>query len=100
MPKATTSRVSTPKPPVRRYVPLTKRVKNPAGRLDWLAMALLEKSVELRRDPVLSEVYVHLRPLIERQAARVLGPQNPHMRKTRRLFLEVIESSRARGVTA
>ena len=94
---ASTPRSSTPRR--RTYVPLTKRVKDPAGRLDWLSVSLLERVVQQRNNPVLTQAFEVLRPAIEQHAVRVLGPNTAGMRKTRKLFLEIIEQAKRQGVT-
>lgn len=62
----------------RRYI---DRIKQPQGRIDWLAAKLLEKAVEKRANPLLQALYAEFQPDIERAIRAQFGPKNRSMRK-------------------
>lgn len=59
-----------------------QRVKNPTGRLDWLAASLLKRAVDRRGNPVEIAIHDAIREPLERLLQTHLGPRN---RKTRQL---------------
>ena len=61
-----------------------QRVKNPTGRLDWLAAALLARMVEQKADPVLSAVYAEIRTPLEQALRKSVGPRNRTVRDLRK----------------
>jgi hypothetical protein len=63
--------------------PRLRRVKDPTGRVDWLASRLLESYVRSRRNPNLEMAYEELAPTVDLLLARYLGPRNPNIRKIR-----------------
>lgn len=65
-----------------------QRVKNPTGRLDWLAAKLLERAIELRKDPVLTAFYDEVRQPLEQALRSTLGPRNRKLRTVRKCITE------------
>ena len=65
-----------------------QRVKNPQGRLDWLAAKLLEYAVCRKQDPLLSAVYTEVRDPLERTLRRTLGPRNHQFRDVQKYVIE------------
>jgi hypothetical protein len=61
-----------------------QRVKNPTGRLDWLAAKLIERAVQNRKNPVLSAVYAELQPGVETLLRAHLGPRNRKLREVKK----------------
>ncbi len=64
-----------------------QRVKDPAGRLDWLAAKLLERVVEQRKNPVIDAVYQEVRIPLEQLFRAKLGPRNRKAREFKK-YLE------------
>lgn len=65
-----------------------QRVKNPTGRLDWLAAKLLERAVQQQQNPALSGIYQELRAPLEQALRITLGPRNKKLRKVRKYITE------------
>lgn len=63
-------------------------VKDPTGRLDWLAAKLLDRAVEQRGNPVLSGVYQELRVPLEQALRNLIGPRNRKLRSLRKYIAE------------
>ena len=53
-----------------------KRVKNPTGRLDWLAATIIERFISQRGDPLLQRVYGEVKEQLESELTRQIGPRN------------------------
>ncbi len=64
------------------------KVKNPTGRLDWLAAKLLERAVEQRGNPFVSAMYGELRSPIEELLTATMGPRNRNTRKLKKYIAE------------
>lgn len=60
------------------------KVKNPTGRLDWLAATLLQRVVEQKKNPVLSAIYAEVKDPLERVLRANLGPRNRTLRDVRK----------------
>ena len=60
-----------------------QRVKNPTGRMDWLAANLLKRAVENSSNPLLKAVYAEVGPQLEGLIVKNLGPKNKTMRRIR-----------------
>ncbi len=52
------------------------KVKNPTGRVDWLAATLLERLVAREKNPVLSAVYAEVKKPVEKLLRQKIGPRN------------------------
>lgn len=65
-----------------------QRVKNPTGRLDWLACALLERVVNERNQIALTVVYNEFRPKIEKALVKHLGPRKSLGKRIKRYVLD------------
>jgi len=61
-----------------------QRVKDPTGRLDWLAAKLVERVVEQKQNPLLAAVYAEVRKPLEDLLRANLGPRNRKMREVRK----------------
>ena len=57
-----------------------ERVKNPTGRLDWLAGKLVERLVERSEHPVLKALHQEFRADLEALLTRYVGPHNREAR--------------------
>ena len=60
------------------------RVKNPTGRIDWLAMSLVARMVENTGNPLYQRAFNEAKPYLEQLARKSLGPRNRNMRQLRR----------------
>ena len=65
-----------------------QRVKDPTGRLDWLAAKLLERAVEQKNDPAISAMYAEVRKPLEQALRKTLGPRNKSLRPIRKYITE------------
>lgn len=70
-------------------------VKDPTGRVDWLAARLIEREVGRRQNPILAAIYQEFAGDIETALSRVLGPRNPHMRALRKIVQTGARAERA-----
>jgi len=61
-------------------------VKNPTGRLDWLAASLIDRVVKLSPDPMVHMAHQELAPVVEGVLRRYLGPCNETARKIQRFI--------------
>lgn len=59
------------------------KVKNPTGRVDWLAASLLERLVAKQQNPVLSAVYAEVKAPVEKLLRQKIGPRNRQLRDLR-----------------
>lgn len=78
-----------------------QRVKDPTGRLDWLAAKLLERLVERTQDPVLSAVYREGRGSLEQFFRKSIGPRNRKLRDLKKYIAEgqkMLAAAQARRV--
>ncbi len=78
-----------------------QRVKNPTGRLDWLAAKLLERVVEQKQSPVLSALYAELRTPLEQALRKSVGPQNKTVRDLKKYITQgnkMLSKAQARRV--
>lgn len=57
-----------------------RRVKDPTGRVDWLAAKLLERLVQDRKDPMMSALYREVKAPLEHLLRANLGPRNKTLR--------------------
>lgn len=77
-----------------------QRVKNPTGRLDWLAAKLLERAVEQQRNETAKAVYAQFKDPLEKLFRAHLGPRNRNTRQIQKylkqgnLILHSIEGRR------
>jgi len=60
------------------------KVKNPTGRVDWLAASLLERLVAKQQNPVLSAVYAEVKAPVEKLLRQKIGPRNRQLRDLRK----------------
>jgi hypothetical protein len=58
------------------------RVKNPAGRVDWLAAKIIEELAK-KRGGLTQDIHTVLQPDLERFLIANLGPRNPHVKAFR-----------------
>ncbi len=76
-----------------------QRVKNPTGRLDWLAAKLLERAVEQRQNPVVNAIYAEVKAPLEQLFRVHLGPRNRQARQIRQYLKqgnEILQSVQQR----
>ena len=59
---------------------------DPTGRLDILAMKVLDRIVEMKASPLAKDIYHELRPELELVCRANLGPHNEPMRKLRNMI--------------
>jgi len=59
------------------------KVKNPQGRVDWLACSLLERAMEKNADPVLGVLYQQFKTPLEQTLRKVLNPRRKAMKDIR-----------------
>lgn len=65
-----------------------QRVKNPTGRLDWLAAKLLERAVEQRQNPVVNAIYAEVKAPLENLMRMQLGPRSKRARQVRKYIAQ------------
>ena len=66
--------------PTKRAPSPIERIKNPAGRLDWLVCQLLGELIRRRHNPILTATYQEFKPQLEVEIMKALGPRNKHTR--------------------
>lgn len=60
------------------------KVRNPTGRLEWLAATLVERTVAQKNHPVLTALYAELKAPLENVLRAHLGPRNRKLRDVRK----------------
>jgi hypothetical protein len=77
-----------------------QRVKNPTGRLDWLAAKLVEQTVKEWGNPFMQELYSKVREPLERGIRGQFSPRKKAMKDLKKYILEgnrMIEAAQRRA---
>lgn len=79
------------------------KVKNPAGRLDYLVAQLIDEAVRRARNPIIKQVYAEAKPIVERTLTAKIGPRTRQGKNlVRHLFTmrELAQRAQQRGIRA
>ena len=69
---------------MKQIRPPFQRVKDPTGRLDWLACKLIERAVQRIGKPEVSAMYADVREPLEAFLRECLSPRKKAMRDLRK----------------